>query len=218
MKWEGLEAEALGQGLREDILRLTVCSGLCHLDALCPQSRGLGGARELLTGMPPRGLGFLPAWWLVLWGPMSVELAWPCGHSLGRHPPPLAEAVVAPGEVGGPTLRGQGRPHTNLLVCMWKALHLGSDAPGGGEDTDRLGLSDRWAACPTPAPEGSQRAPPPPVRLQQEQLRIWVGMHQGPGAGGAGSLPWRAAAEKAGPGALSTMTGMSACASLGWDG
>lgn len=79
-------------------------------------------------------------------------------------PPPLAGAVVAPGEVGGPTLRGQGRPHTNLpmeTVCIWKALHLGLDAPGGGEDTDRLGLSDRWAACPTPAPRAAGPSPPP---------------------------------------------------------
>lgn len=104
VKWEGSEAEALGQGLREDIPRVTVCSGLGHLDALCPQSCGLGGARELLTGVPPRGLGFLLAWWLVLWGPVSVEVVWPCGHSLGRHPSTLG------GSSSGS--RGGGRTHS----------------------------------------------------------------------------------------------------------
>lgn len=40
------------------------------LHTLGPQGHGLARPREVLTGEPARRLGFLPAWWLVLWGPV----------------------------------------------------------------------------------------------------------------------------------------------------
>lgn len=84
-------------------------------------------------------------WWsgLVLWGPWSLselDMAWACGHSLGRLPAPLGGSSGGSWGGGRTHHSRSGSTHSNShreTGCPWKAFHLGSDARGSGEDRDR---------------------------------------------------------------------------------
>lgn len=60
---------------------------------------------------------------------------------------------------------------TGRLGARGKPCNLGSDAQGSGEDRDRLGLSDRWAAGPTPVPRAAGPSPQPTPHPQREPTR-----------------------------------------------